>query len=149
MMEWRGRRRQQQEEEGGWWGPTNRHSGKKYGRQPPSPAGNLSSKGSLLGFCRVCSLISFPFFFLGFWIFPVRFFSCCCVGRSIDCIGRVCRGKVRIIGVSSNLVVRLGGRMLIVEIDSFIMDGISSVDWSWKFHSFFFFLSIFDLSSFQ
>ncbi|THU64857.1 hypothetical protein C4D60_Mb01t30890 [Musa balbisiana] len=39
MMEWRGRRRQQQEEERGWWGPTNRHSGKKYGRQPPSPAG--------------------------------------------------------------------------------------------------------------
>lgn len=64
MMEWRGRRRQQQEEERGWWGPTNRHSGKKYGRQPPSPAGNLSSKGSLVGFCRVCSLISFPFYFL-------------------------------------------------------------------------------------
>ncbi|KAJ8499323.1 hypothetical protein OPV22_009875 [Ensete ventricosum] len=41
MMEWRGRRRQQQQEEGGWWGPTNRHSGKKYGRQPPSPAGTL------------------------------------------------------------------------------------------------------------
>ncbi|CAL9074809.1 unnamed protein product [Musa textilis] len=40
MMEWRGRRRQQQEEEGGWWGPTNRHSGKKYGRQPPLPAGS-------------------------------------------------------------------------------------------------------------
>ncbi|URD76736.1 hypothetical protein MUK42_33629 [Musa troglodytarum] len=43
MMEWRGRRRQQQEEEGGWWGPTNRHSGKKYGRQPPLPAADRST----------------------------------------------------------------------------------------------------------